>query len=416
MRSLKIFVVLTLSLLVSESTFGENWPQFRGPTGQGHAGAASVPIVWDSKTNVAWNTEIPGAGWSSPIYWEGQIFLTSAIPVEGGEANDQHLSALCLDGKTGEIKWRRDIFRLVHDGAESIHGKNTHASPTPIADGNLLYVHFGANGTACLSLDGDIKWAVTPFSFKQQHGNGGSPALINDLLVVNCDGADIQFVAALSVADGDVRWKKERPPIETKKGFSFCTPLVIEVDGQNQIVSPGSDQVIAYQIADGKELWRYGYRGYSVVPRPVYSDGLLYFSTSFDQAKLYCIRPQLGQTTPEVVWSIEKGAPHTPSPLLVENRLYFVSDRGVATCADAKTGEAIWVQRLGGNYSASPTFAGNHIYFQNEDGGTVVIRPGASYEEVARNALPGRTLASMAVADNAIFLRTDSRLYRIQEH
>jgi outer membrane protein assembly factor BamB len=392
------------------NALGGDWPQFRGPDGQGHSDEASVPVEWSVDQNIAWKTELPGDGWSSPIVWRGRVYLTSAVPVEGGAINARRLAATCIDAKSGKVVWSKTIFEI--DDVGRIHSKNSNATPTPITDGRRLFVHFGTQGTACLSLDGEMLWETKELKYKPVHGGGSSPVLVDDLLVVSCDGSDVQFIAALNQSDGKLRWKKERPPIETSKGFSFCTPLVIDEGGRKQIVSPAADQVIGYSTT-GDELWRFLYSGYSVVPRPVFGDGLLYFSTSFDDPVLYALKLERGQTEPSIAWSRDKGAPSTPSPLLVGSELYVVSDRGVGTCLDAKSGEELWTERLGGNFSASPVFAGGFVYFQNEDGETIVIRPGTAYQEVARNSLPGKTLASLAVSDSAIYLRTDTHLYRI---
>jgi outer membrane protein assembly factor BamB len=403
-----------LVAFVAPLAFAENWPEFRGPTGQGISTEKGIPVEWGPEKNVAWKAEIPGGGWSSPVYWNGRVYLTTAVPVEGGKPNDRHLNAMCLDAATGETVWDKTVVEQKHAAAGGLHGKNSYASPTPVTDGRHLFVHFGAQGTACLTLDGDIVWSKSDLRYDPVHGGGSSPVLVDDLLFVNCDGRETQFVVARDAATGETRWRKDRPPLVGGKGFAFCTPLVIEANGQKQIVSPAADHVVAYRPEDGKELWRFEYEGYSIVPRPVFGHGLVFVSTSFDDAVLYALKLQPGRD-PEVAWSTRKGAPSTPSPLLVGDEVYFVSDRGVGTCADARTGTVHWTERLGGNYSASPVFAGGNIYFQNEDGGTVVVRPGTEFREVARNSLPGRTLASYAVADSSIFLRTDTHLYRIKE-
>ncbi len=407
-----VAALLLLSALAA-SVRAENWPEFRGPTGQGISNEKKVPVEWGPEKNVRWRAPIPGGGWSSPIYWDGRLYLTTAVPVADGRPNDQHLDTLCLDAADGHVIWQKTVFVQTHDGAQ-IHGKNSHATPTPITDGRHVWVHFGTEGTACLTVAGDVVWSTRELKYKPQHGGGSSPVLVDGLLIVTADGSDIQFVAAFDAATGAVRWRKDRPPLDSRKRFSFSTPLTIEVAGGTQLISPAADQLVAYRPADGKELWTFGYTGYSVVPRPVFGHGLVFFSTSFDRPTLYALRPGTGEDAPKAVWEIEKGAPNTPSPLLIGDELYFISDRGVGTCVDAETGEVRWVERIGGNFSASPTFAGGLIYFQNEDGATVVVRPGTEYREVTRNSLPGRTLASFAVADSAIFLRTDSHLYRLQ--
>ncbi|MGC1272752.1 MAG: PQQ-binding-like beta-propeller repeat protein [Planctomycetaceae bacterium] len=398
-------------LLVPASADAGNWPQFRGPTGQGHSDEPNLPVEWGPEKNIAWKVEVPGEGWSSPIYWENRIYLTAAVPTDSDQPRDRQLTTLCLDAVDGKTIWSTVVFEQLLADTQKIHGKNSHASPTPLTDGRHLFVHFGTQGTACLTLGGDVVWKNRELRYRPTHGSGNSPILLGDLLFINCDGSDVQFVATLDTKTGKIRWKTERPPLAGRKGFSFGTPLAIEVDGRTQIVSPAAEYVVAYDPADGSEIWRFDHEGYSLIAKPVFGHGLIYFSTGYDEATFCALRPG---AAPEIAWSTDKAAPHTPSPVLVGDEIYFVSDRGVGTCADARTGEVHWVERLGSNYSASPVHAGGLIYFQNEDGGTIVVRPGKTFDEVARNSLPGRTLASYAIADASIFLRTDTHLYRIR--
>jgi outer membrane protein assembly factor BamB len=393
---------------------GENWPEFRGPTGQGHVRAGGLPTRWGPDKNVVWKQPIPGRGWSSPVVWDGRIYLTTAVPVKGG--NDQSLQALCLDAASGKILWQKEVFRQDGAAAPRIHTKNSHASPTPLTDGERLYVHFGHQGTAALDFDGKILWRATEHGYRPVHGNGGSPVLVDDALVFSGDGGDKQFVVALDRKTGKVLWKTNRKTDAFKK-FSFGTPLVITVNGQKQVISPGSDVVCAYDPKTGNEIWRVRYEGYSVVPRPVFGQGLLFVCTGYDRPGLLAIRPD-GQgdvTATHVAWTAEKNVPHNPSPLLVGEELYLVSDYGVASCLDAKTGKVHWQERLGGNYSASPVYADGRIYFQSEEGDAVVVKAGKPFEQLAKNSLDERTLASYAAADGALFLRTEAHLYRIQE-
>src|SRR6185437_5702085 len=233
-----------------------------------------------------------------------------------------------------------------------IHGKNSHASPTPLVRGERLFVHFGHQGTACLDLEGKVLWKNTSLHYAPVHGNGGSPILVDDSLVFSCDGGDKRFIVALNVVNGEVRWKTDRT-IEASRKFSFSTPLLIVVDGKKQIISPGSNVVCAFDPATGHEIWRVRYDGYSVIPRPVYGQGLLFICTGYNTPSLLAIRPDgKGDVTDtHVVWKTRKAVPHTPSPLLVGEELYFVSDSGQASCLDARTGQVHWQERLGGNYS-----------------------------------------------------------------
>jgi outer membrane protein assembly factor BamB len=394
----------------------KNWPEFRGPTGQGIAASTALPIEWSPTKNVVWKQAIPGKGWSSPIVYEGRIYLTTSVPVPTNANNDQSLRALCLDAKTGKVVWEQEVFRQAAAKAPRIHGKNSHASPTPLTDGQRLYVHFGHQGTASLDLNGKILWRNTSLSYQPVHGNGGSPILVDNALVFSGDGSDQQFIVALDRATGNILWKTDRKT-EAFKKFSFSTPLLITVQGQQQIISPGSDMVGAYDPRTGTEIWRVRYDGYSLIPRPVHGHGLVFVCTGFDQPSLLAIRPD-GQgdvTGTHVAWTNRAGVPHSPSLLLVGEELYMISDGGMASCLDAQTGRKHWQQRLGGNYSASPLFADGKIYFQSEEGVDTVLKAGKHYQLLAKNSLGERTLASHAVAHHALFIRTEKHLYRIQD-
>jgi outer membrane protein assembly factor BamB len=402
------WMVTLTSSLISHAT---DWPQFRGPDGQGHADARELPTEWSTTKNVAWAQEIPGAGWSSPIVRQQQIYLTTAVPVEGGR---QSLHALCLDAHTGRTLWKTEVFTAT---PVSGHQKNSHASASPIIDADRLYVHFGSYGTAALDLAGKVLWRNTSLKYSPVHGNGGSPILAGQALIFSCDGASNPFVVALNKTTGAVMWKVARTT-KAAKTFSFSTPLAIVVNGQTQIVSPTSGGVIAYDPQNGQEIWRFRYpEGYSVVPRPVFGHGLVYVSSAFDRPVVYAIRPDgRGDVTDtHLAWSITKGAPNTPSPLLVGDELYFVSDAGIMTCADARTGKVHWQERLGGNYSASPFFADGKIYAQSEEGVGTVLKPGKTFEVIAKNDLKERSLASCAVDEGVIYIRTAKHLFRIQQ-
>jgi outer membrane protein assembly factor BamB len=386
------------------------WPQFRGPDGSGHA-AADPPLRWSETEGVAWKTPLPGLAWSSPVVWRGGIYLTTAVPDDAGHS----LRLVRLDAASGSVDWSRELFR--QDGQVRIHRKNSHASPTPVADGDHLIVHFGTHGTARTTLTGDVVWKCV-LAYEPTHGNGGSPALAGDVVVICCDGSDAQFVVGLDRATGAERWRTPRAT-KPKKGFSFSTPLVIDVDGRTQAVCPGSDAVFAYDPRDGSEIWRVDYPGgYSVTPRPVYGAGLVFVSSCYDRSVLYAIDPhgRGNVTATHVRWTLDRGAPHTPSVLVVGDEVYCVADNGVATCLDARTGTPHWVQRLGGNFSASPLHAAGRIYFQDEAGEATVVQAGRAYTELARNRLGDgeRTYASYALAGDDLLLRTESALYRLR--
>ncbi len=382
-----------------------DWPDFRGPEGQGHASARSVPLEWSETKNVAWKVAVPGAGWSTPIIVDNRVWLTTAID------RGQSLRALALDAATGRTLIDTEVFRV--GGGGDVNPKNNRASPSAVTDGERVYVHFGAEGTAALTMSGAVVWK-TRFEYESQHGAGGSPILYGDLLILNCDGSDRAFVVALDKRTGEVRWQTAR---RSPYDQAYSTPLAIQVGNQTQIVSVGAYRTTAYDPANGKEIWRVSYGdGFSNVPRPVFGRGLVYIATGFQQPSLLAVRPDgTGDVTKtHVAWRLTRGAPYTPSPILVGDELYFVSDNGIATCVDATTGAVRWQQRLNDTFSASPVFAAGHIYFLSEHGVTTVLAPGVDFRKVGTNALDGATLASMAVSDQAFFIRSHTHLYRIQ--
>lgn len=419
MRSL-VMATLILFAALTQNLAAEDWPEFRGPDADGHSGATGLPATWSVDQNVVWKRPVSGLAWSSPIVLGDRVYLTTSV-ADGEELGPgQSLRAICLNGESGTVEWDVEVFhqRATDPKTDKVHRKNSHASATPVTDGKHLYVHFGTHGTACLTLDGSIVWKNQELKYTPVHGNGGSPVLVDGLLVVSCDGGDVEFIVALDQNNGEIRWKTDRTATHLRKKFAFGTPLVITVDGMKQIVSQGAGAVYGYEPADGSVIWKVDYAdGYSVVPRPVFAHGLLYVSSGFDKAKLLAIDPggRGDITETHVRWTLTKGAPHTPSPLVVGKELYVVSDGGVLTCADAASGEIHYQQRLGGKFSASPLFADGKIYVQAEEGEGIVFRPGREYEELSRNQLEARTFASYAVFDSSLLIRTEKHLYRIAD-
>jgi outer membrane protein assembly factor BamB len=410
----RMLVAAGLLAIATTTLAVENWPEFRGPTGQGTSSARNVPVHWSATSNVVWKTAVPGEGWSSPVIVAGRIYLTSAVPPAGGGTPTLH--ALCVDATTGKILWDTEVFKPESNATSQFHKKNSHASPTPIVSGDRLYVHFGHMGTAALDLKGKVLWRQTQLKYSPMHGNGGSPALVGEQLIINCDGTADPFVAALNAATGEVHWKTLRQTT-SQRPFSFSTPLAIEADGRTQIISPASGFVASYDPKDGRELWRARYGdGFSVVPRPSFAHGLIFVSSSFMRPVLYAIRAAGAKgdvTASHIAWSYAKGIPNTSSPLVVGDEVYFVSDIGIATCLAARTGALHWSERLGGDFSASPVFADGRLYFQNETGVGYVLALGKTYRPLAQNDLGERTLASPAVLDGALILRSQSHLWRI---
>lgn len=405
-----VWALLTTALPLSAQ---EDWPEFRGPTGQGQATSTRLPLRWGPAENVVWKQAVPGVGWSSPIVYRGRVFLTTALLDDAG--NPTSLRLLSYDVAAGKPTLDREVFPV--SSREGKHSKNSHASPTPIAAGDRVYVHFGHLGTAAFDLSGKRLWQQTSLSYSPVHGNGGSPILVGDKLIFNGDGGSEPFIVALAKDSGQVLWRVKRETTAAKT-FSFCTPLLIQVNGQAQLITPGSGVVNALDPADGHELWRARYgEGYSIIPRPVFGFGLIFIGTGYDRPSVYAIKTGgTGDVTDtHVEWTTARSAPNTPSMLLVGDELYFVADSGVASCVDARTGKAYWNERLGGDFSASPIHANGRIYFTNERGRTFVVQASKQFTKLAENDLAERTLASVAVGGPSLFLRTEQNLYRIQE-
>jgi outer membrane protein assembly factor BamB len=410
----RLVPVLCLTFWFALPAPAADWAQFRGPGGDGHAGDANPPTEWDRTRNVTWRKEIPGLGWSSPVVGGGKIYLTTAVP----SGRDQSLRALCLDARTGDILWNVEVFKQAGDQAPMVHKKNSHASPTPVVDGGHVFVHFGHMGTACLNAkDGSRVWTQQSLRYNPVHGNGGSPILAGDRLIFSIDGTDKQEIVALERKTGKVAWRTPRN-LSVQKPFSFSTPLLITANGREQVISAGSGVVMALEPATGKEIWRVRYgSGYSVVPRPVYGNGLVYLSSGYEAPLIHAIRPD-GKgdvTSTHVAWKTKAGAPRNASPLLVGDALYLADDFGLVTCLEATTGKERWNERVGRAYSASPILAGGLMYFLDEDGLATIVKPGASYEEVARNKMGEKALASFAVDGDALLLRTEKAVYRIEK-
>ncbi|RLT03411.1 MAG: pyrrolo-quinoline quinone [Planctomycetota bacterium] len=408
--------MLSVTCCLNVPTDAADSPQFRGPGGQGHSDAKNLPLTWSETENIAWKVPIAGLGWSSPSIQGDQIWLTTALD------DGKSLHAIALDRASGKTLHDVEVFTLENPGG--VHSKNSHASPTPLIEGDRVYVHYGAHGTACLKTDGTIVWKNQALKHDHRHGPGGSPVVFEDLLILNCDGSDIQFVVALDKATGEIRWQKKREHIHADRlsgksnvPMAYTTPLLVDVNGTIQLLSTGADSIVAYNPRTGDEYWWFRFDGYSNVLRPVVANGLVFISSGYDRPEFYAVRIDgSGDVTEShLAWNMKKAAPLNPSPLVVGEELYLVSDNGIATCVDAVTGEERWQERVGGNFSASPTLADGRIYLLDEDGATTVIAPGRKFELLATNKLDGRTLATPAMVDDTILLRTDTHLYRIEK-
>ena len=413
MRSLAIAFLLASA--VGPLVDAADWHQFRGPRGQGHADAHDLPTRWSETENVAWKVAIPGKGHSSPVVVSKQVWLTSA------QEKGLSLRALCVDRKGGTLIHNVELFRLETSGPKNV--KNSFASPTPIIEKDRVYIHFGQRGTACLSTSGEVIWKNTSLQYSQPYSGASTPILFKDSLILTCDGTDSQFVVALNKRTGKVVWKTVRTHFKERATplplMAYSTPLIVTVDGVPQIVSSAADHAAAYDARTGREIWWLRYDGFSEVFRPVTWRGLVFLQgfENVSEVKLYAVRPNgKGEITKtHVEWKLDRGAPFVPSPLVVGDELYTVSDAGIASCLDARTGQTYWKDRIGGNHSASPLYGDGKIYCFSEQGVTSVLVPGKTFQRVARNELASGITASPAAADRALYIRTQSHLYRIEK-
>lgn len=416
-RSSAALAVLGTSMTVMSPLAVADWPEFRGESQNGIISDRPLPLKWSESENVRWYQPTKGLGWSSPIIVGEKIFLTTAVSPDGADDSSlggpKLLQLVCLDAQSGKILFEKTIFDQTAD-APTIHNKNSHASPTPLHHKGKLYLHFGHQGTACTDLKGELIWENRDHAYPPTHGNGGSPIVVDDMLIVTCDGGSQPYTLALDLQTGMERWKTPRG-ISADRPFSFCTPQKIVVNGQTQIVSPGSDIVQSLNPKDGQVIWYANYSGFSVVPRPVFHEGLVFLSTGFMRPNLLAIDPtgKGDVTKSHIKWSYKGSVPNTPSFVPYGNQIILVSDEGVAAGVDIKTGKEIWKKRIGGNFSASVMVVGNKLFLQSEGGESIVYKLDGEPEELHRNTLPGRIFATYAVHENDWIIRTEAGVYRI---
>lgn len=401
-----------------------DWPAFRGTVGNGLAVEGnSPPVTWSETENIAWKTEIPHEGHSSPVIAEGKVWLTSATK----EGNDFYVIA--VDQDSGEIVCNEALFHC--DEPEPLgNAVNGYASPSVAAEQGRVYIHFGRYGTACLDAKThDVIWTREDLECRHYRGPGSSPVLFENLLILTFDGVDAQYVVALDKGSGDTVWRTDRTTeftdykadgeliMEGDQRKAFSTPLVVDANGRAVLVSPASSAGYGYDARTGEEIWNLALTGHTTSTSPVYGHGLVYFSTGYGGTELLALKVDGKGDVADthVAWRFSSpDAPNMPSPLLVDDLLYIISNKSVITCLDAKTGEVVWSGRVGGNFMASPVHADGKIYVTSSQGKTSVIKHGRTFQELAENELDEGTLATPAFAADAIFLRTETHLYRIQ--
>ena len=414
-RSALALLGCALLCAAAPAVAGPNWPGFRGPTGDGRSDATEAPLRWGEGKNVVWKTPIPRRGWSSPVVWGKQVWVTT------GDPDGKELFAVCLDLATGRIVRTVKVFDVESPAPKAVEDP-TYAAPTPVIEAGRIYVHFGTYGTACLDTsDGKKLWERRDLTVDHKEGPGSSPVLFGELLIFPCDGQDVQYLIALDKKTGKTVWKTDRSadfrgtvPYQRK---AYGTPLVADLPGGPQLISVGARAGYGYDPKTGKELWKVTFKGWSGVSNPVCGHGLVFVNHGFGAPGLWAVRPD-GKgdvTNSRVAWKLVRGVPGLSSPVLVGDWLFLCSDQGVASCVEAKTGKVVWQERLGGSFAASPVLAGGRLYFCSEGGKTTVLKPGPQFEVLAENRLDGRVRASPAVVGKSLLLRTDTHLYRIEE-
>lgn len=408
---LVVFGLITILTFLPAACAAESWPQFRGPDGDGRADGAKLPVQFGEETNLKWKTVIDGKGWSSPVVWGDQIWMTTAT------ADGKEMFAVCVSRNSGEIVHHKLVF--TNEKPRFCHPTNSYASPTPVIEEDRVYVHFGSYGTACLDTEtAEPVWTRRDLPCNHWRGPGSSPILYQNLLIVAYDGYDLQYIAALDKNTGKTVWKRNRDiDYGTTNGDrkkAYCTCTVFEHDGRTQVISPSAVETISYNPNTGKELWRVRHGGMNAAARPIYAHGLVYIAAGSGKRSMIAVRPD-GQgdvSDSHIQWQFSKGAPKRPSPVLHEGNLYLIDDNGVATCMDASTAKVHWQARVGGNYRASPLLADGKIYFFEMEGKVTVIEASAAgMNVVAENQLDHGFQASPAVAGDALYLRTTKHLY-----
>lgn len=405
-----------------------DWPEYRGPWGNGHVSAPGdnktigLPLTWSETENIKWKTPIPERGWSTPVVMDGRIWMTTATP----DGHDFY--AICVDAESGRIVHNLKLFHS--DNPEPLgNSQNGYASPSPAIEPGRVYVHFGVYGTACLdSATGKVLWQRQDLPCRHYRGPASSVILFENLVILTMDGADVQYLVALDKQTGKTVWKTDRSVVfndaEGFQGFAkdgdlrkaHSTPLIVNINGQPQMFSPGAKAAYAYDPRSGKELWQVHFIAWSAAPRPLYSHGFALMITGLGATELWAIKPggNGDVTNTHVAWKVRRDVAKTASPIIVDDLLYMVSDDGVVTCIEVPTGNPVWRERIGGNYSASPIYADGRLYFANERGKATVLKPGRSFQILATNTLDDGCMASPAVAGKALIWRTKTHLYRIE--
>jgi len=407
---LKNFIACAIILFLCEFSWAENWPQWRGPRGDGISSDMNVPVRWSEKESISWKIPIPGKGLSSPVVWGDRIFITTCLEKE------QKRLLLCLDRRTGKILWQRTVLTAP---LEPKHPLNSYASSTPATDGQYVWVTFlnlPKFEVYCYDFEGNQIWQRSPGEFYSKHGFCSPPILYKDTIILNGDQDAEAYLVSLDKRTGAERWRTDRP----NRVRSYCPPLIIESAGRKQFILTGSLCTASYDPDTGKQIWIVDGPTEQYVASMVFLHDIVFLTSGFPEYHVMAIRPDGhgNVTKTHVLWHEHcdaSKASYVPSPIAHEKYFFLVTDTGFGYCLDAKTGKRLWQHRLGDHHSASPVSGGGWLYFPDDDGTTYVIKGTDKFELVSRNKLAEGCRASPAISDGQIFIRTLGHLYCIGE-
>lgn len=417
-------LIFSLFFCFSSALFAqspENWTHLRGSNLDGHSVSKNAPVNWSETNNIIWKTAIRGVAWSSPVVFGDQIWTSSATD------DGKELFAVCTDFNSG--KNLREVMLFKPDSVQHIHPTNSYATPTPCIEEDFVYMHYGTYGTACINTRTfETIWTRTDLNCDHMQGAASSPILYKDLLILHIEGTDVQYLIALDKHTGKTVWKTERPQefyrnIEPVYRKAYCTPIVVNVNGNDQLISNGSQLAIAYDPATGKEIWQVFYGEDSTISMPLSYGGLVFVNSGWmfpkDGSQFYCrllaVDPTgKGDVTKTLVkWEADKDVPQISTPVIVDSLIYMVHERGDLTCLNARDGNVIWKTKLKDQFNASVLYASGNIYLFSTKVKTYVIKPGLTFQLVAENQLEGQLKATPAIIRDNIIFRTDKFLYRI---
>ncbi len=399
----------------------QNWTHFRGSNMDGHAETDKAPLHWSDSTNIVWKTPVKGLGWSSPVVFGNQIWLSSAAK------DGKEFYTLCYDLESGKLLDGKTVFTA--EDPQRIHGTNSYATPTPCIEKDFVYVNYGTFGTACINTNNfQMVWKREDLKCDHMQGPASSPILYKNMLIVHLEGTEDPYVIALDKKTGETIWKSIRPKeiydtLEPVFRKSYQTPIVIEANGKELLISNSSFMCFAHDVNTGEVVWTIEYGYDSTVSQPLYWNGLVYVNSGWiflDNTpyftRQYAIDPTgTGDVTKtHVKWMYEEEVPQIPTPVIVDGKMYMVHDRGMVTCLDAMIGKPVWKQELKGNFNSSPVYAAGNVYFTNVKGVTTIIKPGDSFQQVAENDIDETVKAVPAFVNGKMLLRTEKNLYLIR--